>query len=235
LRILLYVIINRNYCRQMKTPPIIFHVIEMNFVFISLAYLFSSYVCIKVHIFRGHNVRRIHCIYISSISINMMQNIPFQGFTFLCECNVYLLLLRLFTYLSDCFNPDLKTTLLSHLRPGKKNDGVDSGDINSLCLEQYSGGANITVPFSSRPKCFECCRKYSSSNNYHFQCCTFFFCSLFPMFFFYLFACLTCFAIIGNNELVSCPKFCCRVEVCPLSALEQHALRFAVIDYNIRF
>jgi hypothetical protein len=45
-------------------------------------------------------------------------------------------------YLSDCFNPDLKTTLLSHLRRGKKKDCVDNGDINSLCLEQHSRGAN---------------------------------------------------------------------------------------------
>jgi hypothetical protein len=51
--------------------------------------------------------------------------------------------------------------------------------------------------------------------------------------FFYLFACLTCFVIIGSNEPVSCPKFYCRTGVYPLSALEQHALRFAVIDYNI--
>jgi hypothetical protein len=60
----------------------------------------------------------------------------------------------------------------------------------------------------------------------------FFFISCLP---FYLLACLTCFAIIGNNELVSCPKFYCLTGVQPLSALEQRALRFSLIDYNIHF
>jgi hypothetical protein len=51
----------------------------------------------------------------------------------------------LLAYLSDCFNPDLKTTLLSHLRRGKKNDGGDNGDINSLFLQQHSRGAISVV------------------------------------------------------------------------------------------
>jgi hypothetical protein len=56
---------------------------------------------------------------------------------------VYLLTSCLFAYLSDYFNPDLKTALFAHLRRGKRNEGIDSADTNSVCLEQQSRGTNI--------------------------------------------------------------------------------------------
>ena len=132
--------------------------------------------------------------------------------------------------------------LYFHLRRLTKDDAVCwHGNDNLWAASRRvcrRWGRILSMPFTNRPKYLEFCSMFATYSDMLWLAITaivnvitvntFFF-----VLFFYLFACLTCFVIIGSNEPVPCPKFYCRTGVYPLSALEQHALRFAVIDYNI--
>jgi hypothetical protein len=144
--------------------------------------------------------------------------------------------------LSDCSNSDLKTTLLSPAMAYKiwcccwhGNDNLCAAS-RRMCRRWGGGGCgvggNVIDTFHQQTEIFRIQQhvcyvfRYAvTRHNCHCECYyRQYILSLFS--FFYLFACLTCFVIIGSNEPVSCPKFYCPTGVYPLSALEQHAVRF---------